>query len=346
MDASFQAHPLLRGGHLQTIFAFVYADAPSLPQPETLVVQLSDGDELALDVDHPPEGSPETPIVYLIHGLGGCSESAYKLRIARKLNVLGFRTVRHNHRGCGAFARRAKGIYHSGSAADVLAGLKTIAARWPHAPLLPVGFSLSGTILLNLLGSQSEELAQLSQLKAAMAVCAPIDLNASSAALDRRSNKIYDYYYAKLLVRRLLDQGLIDKAFARSYLQAGRLRQIDEVVTAPFGGFRDVLDYYHRCSPRHTVGSIELPTTILAAADDPIVPPTSVTEARYSQAVQVSLEASGGHLGFISRDPTPFGDRRWLDYKVISWAQKHASEQAKSASYRDLARGAQGGKSP
>ncbi len=321
MHSSFQAHPLLRGGHLQTIFAFVYANAPSMPEPETLFVKLSDGDELSLDVDHPKAVKPETPIVYLIHGLGGCSESAYKLRIARKLNKLGLRAVRHNHRGCGMHARKARGIYHSGSVADVLAGLRKIAETWPDAPILPVGFSLSGTILLNLLGTKQKELAELSQIKAAMAVCAPIDLTASSAALGRPSNKAYDFYYAKLLVKRLLHQGLIDQNFAKKYLHASRLRQIDEFVTAPFGGFVDVHDYYNRCSPRHTVGNIILPTTILAAADDPIVPPESVREPRYSKSVRLSLQTSGGHLGFISREQTPFGDRRWLDFQVIKWAR-------------------------
>lgn len=344
MDLRFHAHPLLRGGHLQTIFAFVYSAAPSLPQAETLRVQLSDGDELGVVVDHPPHAGPDTPIVYLIHGLGGCSDSAYKLRIAHKLNVLGYRVARHNHRGCGALARQAKGIYHSGSVSDVLAGLKALAERWPEAPLLAVGFSLSGTILLNLLGTRREALRELPQLKAAMAVCAPIDLTLSSAALSRPDNKVYDVYYAKILVKRLLDQGLIDRDFARTYLQAARLRQIDEVVTAPFGGFRDVNDYYHRCSPRHSASFIELPTLILAAADDPIVPANSVTEAAYSPAVQLSLQSSGGHLGFISRAPTPLGDRRWLDFAVIDWVRKHLPRATEEPSRSVAARRTQGGK--
>jgi predicted alpha/beta-fold hydrolase len=324
MTTAFEPHPLIPGGQLQTLVAYCFAAAPRLAPQETLFVTLGDGDRLSLDVNYPHEVSDRTPIVYLMHGLGGCSESAYKLRIAAKLTAQGFRVVRHNHRGCGRFGEGARGIYHSGSTLDVLAGLREVAQRWSDAPLLPIGFSLSGTMLLNLLGTHLTRREELPQVQAAMSVCAPIDLHQSSAAIGALRNKHFDTFYSRTLIRQLLGRRIIDSAFAETELRAANLRLIDEIVTAPRGGFRDAEHYYESCSPKHVVANIRIPTLVLEAADDPIVPPQSVVQAAYSTRALLSLERSGGHLGFISREPTAAGDHRWLDQFIGRWVREQS----------------------
>ena len=49
-------------------------------------------------------------------------------------------------------------------------------------------------------------------------------------------------------------------------------RQFDERYTAPHGGFRDASDYYARASSLPVIARIRVPTLILHAVDDPIVP--------------------------------------------------------------------------
>lgn len=82
----FVPHPLLRGGQLQTVAGQLLGRAPP-PGPHTVdTVTLSDGDRLLLHVDAPlPTVTAKAPVVLLMHGLGGSSESAYILRIAAKL---------------------------------------------------------------------------------------------------------------------------------------------------------------------------------------------------------------------------------------------------------------------
>lgn len=70
------------------------------------------------------------------------------------------------------------------------------------------------------------------------------------------------------------------------------------------------------------VGNIRLPTVILAAADDPIIPASSVIRAPYSTKALLSVQSSGGHLGFISKERTPQGDNRWLDHFVTTWVHE------------------------
>ncbi len=328
MSSAFKPHPLCPGGQLQTVIAYLWPNSSPILPDEQMIVPLSDGDAIALDINHPSASFQRTPIVYLMHGLGGDSDSSYKLRMTAKLTRMGIRVVRHNHRGAGQHGKLARRIYHSGSVGDVLAGLQCITQRWPDSPLLVVGFSLSGTILLNLLGNRVSDLRALPQLKSALAVCPPIDLEHSSRTIDQFSNKHLDLFYVRSLLKQLLDRSVVDKAFVAEKMSRFSLRHFDEVITAPLGGFLNRDQYYDSCSPKHIVGNIRLPTLILAAADDPIIPVSSVLRAPYSTKTVLSMQTSGGHLGFISKDRTPLGDNRWLDYFVTTWVQERLRASA------------------
>lgn len=322
MSSAFQPHPLCPGGQLQTMIAWLWHDSRPFPPDESMIVPLPDGDAIVLDINHPAEASPRTPIVYLMHGLGGDSESSYKLRLAAKLVKQGMRVIRHNHRGAGRHGKLAQRIYHSGSVADVLAGLQSVSQRWPECPLFVVGFSLSGTILLNLLGQRVNELRALPQLKSALAVCPPMDLELSSRTIDQFSNKHLDLFYVRSLLKQLVDRSVVDADFVAQKMSPFSLRHFDEVITAPLAGFLNRTHYYDSCSPKNVVGNIRLPTVILAAADDPIIPASSVIRAPYSTKALLSLQSSGGHLGFISKERTPEGDNRWLDHFVTRWVHE------------------------
>lgn len=321
--SDFETHPAVRGGQMQTLVGYFWPGTKPYPSEESWIVALPDGDCVTLDINF--SSKPNAPILYLLHGLGGSSESTYKQRIARKLVSMGYHVIRHNHRGSGQNENLAKGIYHSGSHDDVLFSLQKIAERWPNNSIGLIGFSLSGVMVLNLLGMRSKEIKALPQLKAAMSVCAPINLHESSAALGRWMNKHFDLFYSKTTIEQLLRRKVIDEDFVTARLKNPTLRLVDEEIIAPMAGFLSAEDYYSRCSPWQVVGGIEIPTFVLAAADDPIVPPKTVGEAPYSHKVQLSMQRSGGHLGFIDRRLTKFRDYRWLDSLIHEWAHEHLS---------------------
>ena len=51
-----------------------------------------------------------------------------------------------------------------------------------------------------------------------------------------------------------------------------RIREFDHQITAPLAGYVSAEEYDTRTSPGPRLTEIRLPTTILAAADDPVVP--------------------------------------------------------------------------
>ena len=95
--------------------------------------------------------------------------------------------------------------------------------------------------------------------------------------------------------------------------------EFDDVYTAPVAGYKNSDDYYSTCSAKNFLEDIVVPTTILCAMDDPIVEPTIFKSVRMSSAIELNTPENGGHMGYFSRKPTPWGDYRWMDFLVVDW---------------------------
>ena len=54
------------------------------------------------------------------------------------------------------------------------------------------------------------------------------------------------------------------------------VREFDEAYTAPYFGFNDAEDYYHRASAMRVVDRIRVPALVITAEDDPFVPAAAV----------------------------------------------------------------------
>ncbi|MDA0832736.1 MAG: alpha/beta fold hydrolase [Planctomycetota bacterium] len=314
----FFPHPMVRGGHLQTL-AGMYL--PSHYIPESAVqhrVTLPDGDVVVLHENRPSNWSETSPTVLLIHGLAGCHQSPYLRRISCKLIDRGVRTFRMDLRGCGAGAGLARFPYHAGRSDDVLQCLNYLADTVPASPLAAAGFSLSGNIVLKLVGEMADELP--AALKRVVAVNPPIDLAGCVARLSLPLNRIYDRFFAKHLYRQILKVATTvadapPVPFAR---RPYGVWEFDEYFTAPVSGYVNAEHYYRSCSAAQFLSAIRIPTLILTSADDPLVPVSGIESAERSSAVTLVISPSGGHLGYIGKqngDP----DRRWMDWRVVEW---------------------------
>jgi hypothetical protein len=70
---------------------------------------------------------------------------------------------------------------------------------------------------------------------------------------------------------------------------------------------------------------IEVPTLILTAQDDPLVPIASFDGVALSASTKLHIAEGGGHLGYIAvrgRDP----DRRWMDWRIVDWVLQDARQ--------------------
>lgn len=316
---TFAPHPFVRGGHLQTLVPFLFPGAPrQAPPAARRIVQLPDGDALSLHEDEPEFARPGHPTALLLHGLAGCHASPYMLRVARKLNLSGVRVFRMNARTAGDGMALARHPYHAGRSADVLAAIRSIEEWRPGSPILLIGFSLGGVVMLKLAGELASSAP--ASWKGLLAVCPPVDLNACVRRLRRPGNRLYDWYFCRLLCKHLSRwRAANPNAVAREFRKSpSRLLDFDEEFTAPLGGFESAEHYYRSCSPNRFLSRIVVPTTILASGNDPLAPGADLLEVEASTAVTKRVEP-GGHLGFFSRPG--LDGRRWLDAYVDAWAK-------------------------
>jgi predicted alpha/beta-fold hydrolase len=248
---------------------------------------------------HAPH-APHAPHVVVLHGLEGSSHAGYVLAVLREAAARGWGATAVNFRSCSGELNHTPRFYHSGDTADALAVLQKTRAR-VRGPLVAVGFSLGGSVLLGLLAEQGAA----APVDAAVAISAPYDLTRCSAVLDGPGffMRIYrERFLRKLKRKALLKLERFPQAFDRERVARARtLREFDEAVTAPMHGFRDAADYYARASAGPRLSAIRRPTLLLSAEDDPIVPPAgSIPPAAADNPhLTVLRTPHGGHVGFV-----------------------------------------------
>jgi uncharacterized protein len=287
---------------------------------ERHAIRLSDGDQLIVHDDCPEHWRDGQGVVLLIHGLCGSHRSNYMVRIAEQLQQRGLRTYRLDMRGCGAGRGLAQHPYHSGRSDDIRQALWTINQRHPRSPLHAIGFSLSANTLLKMLGEV--DLPLPANLRSAVAVSPPVDLAASVRALRSLTGRFYDWYFTRSLVEHVCTHPRLGESAQHIFAprNASCLYDFDQRFTAPLSGFSSADHYYHTCSSAALLPHIRIPTTIISAKDDPVVPWQPLHHYAHGPNLSLHLTDYGGHLGFIAREQPC----RWMDALVISSLLRNA----------------------
>jgi len=325
----FRPHPLLRGGHAQTL-AGVYWPAPLAPySARQHRLLLADGDRIVLHDDCPASWVQGDRTALLIHGLAGSHASGYMCRIAHKLSAAGIRAFRMDLRGCGAGLGLARMPYHSGRSEDAAAALDEIARLAPDSPATLLGFSLGANMTLKLLGELGAE--RCGNLDSALAVCPPVDLAACSRRISRGSGRIYDRFFLKLLLGQVSAASALAPHEPHLKLRAKprSLWEFDDRFTAAVCGFGSADNYYREASSAQFVPRIQLPTLIIAARDDPMIPHETLEQLDRPSCVRLHLTSHGGHLGFVARRGID-RDRRWIDWRAVEWVQAQSRKLAQT----------------
>ena len=94
----FKPALLLKHAHLQTLFASVNRRTPPAITRQRKRVSLADGDFIILDYKTPATLATEAPLVLVIHGLSGSSDSHYVIGLQNALAAQGWPSVAMNCR--------------------------------------------------------------------------------------------------------------------------------------------------------------------------------------------------------------------------------------------------------
>jgi hypothetical protein len=279
----------------------------------------------------------DSPALVLVHGLEGSSESSYMRGTAEKAFLLGFHVLRLNQRNCGGSDRLTPTVYNSGLSGDFRAVLEELIARDGLRSICFAGYSMGGNLVLKMAGELGA--AAPAELAAVCGVCPTLELGACVDAISLRENLIYQRHFMRLLKARMRRKArLFPGQFELDRMAGMRtIREFDDGITAPRSGYKDAVDYYYRASAIRTAGQISVPTLILTAQDDPIVPFASFANPAIDGNPRITLEAPehGGHCSFISC--WPGWERRWVEARVVEFFRgviERVSEETLKAQVR------------
>jgi predicted alpha/beta-fold hydrolase len=264
------------------------------------------------------------PTLLVLHGLEGSSDAHYMKGVAEKAFARGFNAVRLNQRNCGGTDHLSKGLYHSGLTSDPAAVLRELTVRDGLGAFVVAGYSLGGNLALRLAGEFGE--APPVNLVAVCAVSPTLDLPGCMDALERPSNRIYEWHFTYCLRRRMrLKARLFPHLYdARGLGRIWRVRAFDDRYTAPHHGYRDAADYYYRAASMRVVHQIRVPTLIVTAADDPFIPVEAFRDPNVTgnPSITAVITTHGGHCGFVEQARGGY-DGYWAEQRVVDFAVRH-----------------------
>jgi predicted alpha/beta-fold hydrolase len=314
----FRPHALAVGGHRQTLLGYWHRRNLSWDLPaEDVVVEAGEDVRLLLRATWHEGPRESRPALVLLHGLGGWDTSGYMIALGQLAWSRGWHAVRMNMRGAGDSEALCPRLYNAGLDCDLLAAVRAVALETPRVAV--AGFSLGANVALLAAGRNAGRLPEA--LVGVAGVSPPLDLAACAGALERRDNRLYQGYFMRALGKAYVRRGRLRPDLFPAGRERGlrTVRQYDEAITAPHGGYRDAEDYYSRASAGQHLATIDRPALVLAAADDPMIPAASVTKWALPKngLVEREITHTGGHTGFVADTVAP--GRFWAAERVMEF---------------------------
>jgi uncharacterized protein len=320
---AFVPRRYLRSGHLQTLAGNYLRRPHLLPVPEARRFRVEPEVEVLCHCHWQPDRKRALAVV-LVHGLEGSSESQYMYGVGSKAWTAGMSVVRMNMRTCGGTEALSPTLYHNGLGADVGAVVEELVRVDGLTRVAMVGYSMGGNLVLYRAGTWGREAP--AELKAVATVSPSMDLALSADALGEAQNFAYEWHFVRALKARFRRKARLhpERYDAARTRGVRTIREFDDRITAPYGGFRDADDYYARCSSAQYLERITLPTLIVHAVDDPFirVRPATAARARSNPNITYIETAHGGHCAFLA-DPNGY-DGRWAEREVVAFLSARA----------------------
>ena len=315
----FEPHALLRNGHAMTIAAAFVPRKFELPPAEDRLFHVDRESRILGRCHWQPGKKSDVPVMVIVHGLEGSSESNYVFGIAEKAFRRGFHAVRLNQRNCGGTEALTPTLYNSGMSGDFRAVLEELSNEDGFEQIFFAGYSMGGNLVTKMAGEFGD--AAPKALRGVCVVCPAMDLGACADALQRRDNFFYQRHFVTGLMARYARKA---RLFPQRYSQNGigpvrSVREFDDKITAPQFGYRDAQDYYDAVGAKRVVAQVRVPMLMITAQDDPFVPYELFVRANPGQnsSIRFATPEHGGHCGFISNRSG--AERFWAEQRIVEF---------------------------
>lgn len=307
-----------RNGHLATVIPSAFRKVKGVNY-ERERIDTSDGDFLDLDWSLRSESHN---LVIISHGLEGSSERPYVMGVVKYFNEQNWSALAWNCRSCSGEINRMPRFYHHGATEDLEAVVNHALSTGKYRQIVLVGFSMGGSMTLKYIGERTLD----EKIIAACAYSVPVDLGSSVDELAKKGNRFYrERFLKKLAVKiKAKAQKFPDVIDANGIDAIQYFPEFDNKYTAPLHGFKNADDFYNRASSKHHLSSVEIPTLLVNALNDPFLPEECypVDACKNHKNIYLETPAYGGHVGFTLRKTSA----SYMDQRSFNFVQQYLKD--------------------
>ncbi len=294
--------------HVQTVLSSVgrklwkSRDHASLHESGQRRIYDIDGVKLAVDLNI----KPGQPLVILIPGWLGSTQSSYVLSSSSALSASGFSVARINLRDHGDTAHLNPGLFNSALIDEVVALVNQLRDEYGNAGSGLVGYSLGGNFALRI----ARALPGLTTL----AVCPAIEPANTMYRIDR--NVIYQRYFVRKWRKVWLEKqtAFPDRYDFRNALTLNTVSALTDYFVKYHSDFDSTAAYFDAYDlSKSALEGVN--AHILAAIDDPIIPAQQYQNLPSS--LTLHLTDRGGHGAYLDS----WGLTSWADHYAVRFFQ-------------------------
>ncbi|RJP73805.1 MAG: alpha/beta fold hydrolase [Candidatus Abyssobacteria bacterium SURF_17] len=268
---------------------------PMLSATQEMILET--GDHVRL-IGHYSAHPKARGLVILLNGWLGDSGSAYITSTGKYLYQNGYSVFRLNYRDHGDSQHLNEGPFYATLLDEVFECVSQAASIEKGRPVFLAGFSLGGNFALRI--ARQCATTHIENLKHIISISPVLDPDKSTDAAD--GDRIIRTYFLKKWRKSLLKkQSLFPEKYDFSrILNNNRIRIITEELIKRYGPYENARQYFQAYSVKSdALMTIPVPTTIITAEDDPIIPAGDFHRLELNHLTKLVIHQHGGHNGFI-----------------------------------------------
>lgn len=300
---SFRLNPpfWLKPAGVQTTLASAglraWGKNPMVAAARQTILTTSDGIRLLGYMSRQPRPH-DKGLVILLHGWEGSSASTYIRTTGRFLFNRGFDVFRLNLRDHGPSHHLNTGIFYAVLLDEVFEAVRQITEAESPRPVFLAGFSLGGNFALRIARECATQ--PIDGLKQVVGISPVLNPDKATDRID--GNRWILKYFLKKWRRSLTRKQEIypDRYDFSALMNVDNIREMTERLLARYSDYDDARAYFKDYTLlNNDLRSITLPTTIITAEDDPIIPVADFCNLHTSDATRLIVQPYGGHNGFL-----------------------------------------------
>lgn len=291
----------LRSAHLQTILASgklrTWGKNPMRDSARKMILNTSDGIQL-LGSYSPQRSQPAKGLVIILHGWEGSVDSSYVLCTGRTFYRSGYNIFRLNFRDHGDSHHLNKGIFYAVLLDEVFQVVKQAAGLNAESPVFLLGFSLGGNFVLRIIRKCNDN--PIGNLQYAVAISPVLNPDKATDRIDHFPI-IRSYFLKKWRTSLIKKQRLFPDLYDfNKIMKLKTIRAVTDVLLYDYSDYHSAQDYFKAYSVvRGAIRHNTVPTTIMTAVDDPIIPVDDFYELETNESTNLVIQPYGGHNGFL-----------------------------------------------